>query len=54
MSHTLNIIINDRIVQGTEGETILAVARREGLEIPTLCDDPAWNPIPPAMYALLK
>ncbi|MBK9359177.1 MAG: molybdopterin-dependent oxidoreductase [Bacteroidales bacterium] len=44
MSHTLNIIINDRIVQGTEGETILAVARREGLEIPTLCDDPRLEP----------
>ena len=44
MSNTLNIIIDNKISKGFEGETILAAARREGLEIPTLCDDPRLEP----------
>ncbi len=44
MDNKLNIILNDQIVKGSEGETILAVARRQGLEIPTLCDDPRLQP----------
>ncbi|MDY0102005.1 MAG: FAD-dependent oxidoreductase [Lentimicrobium sp.] len=44
MDNKLNIILNDQIVKGNEGETILEVARRHGLEIPTLCDDPRLQP----------
>ncbi len=35
----LNIIINNKIVQGIRGETILELARRLNIEIPTLCND---------------
>lgn len=38
MSH-LNIILNKKIVKGIAGETILELARRHGIEIPTLCHD---------------
>jgi len=44
MSNMLNIIINDKITKGIEGETILSVANREGIEIPTLCNDPRLEP----------
>jgi formate dehydrogenase major subunit len=44
MKNKLNIILNDQIAKGFEGETILEVARRHGLEIPTLCDDPRLEP----------
>jgi len=44
MSNQLNIIINGEITKGNKGETILAVSRRMGLEIPTLCDDPRLEP----------
>ncbi len=35
----LNIIINGKIVKGFKGETILGMARRLDIEIPTLCHD---------------
>jgi formate dehydrogenase major subunit len=35
----LNIILNGKIVTGYPGETILELARRMGVEIPTLCND---------------
>lgn len=44
MKNKVNIIINDQIAKGYEGETILSVARRHGIEIPTLCDDPRLEP----------
>ena len=40
----LNIIINKKIVQGIKGETILELARRQGIEIPTLCNDERLEP----------
>jgi formate dehydrogenase alpha subunit len=33
----LSLTINDRSIEAAEGETILAAARRAGVEIPTLC-----------------
>lgn len=40
----LNIIINRKIVNGLKGESILEMARRLGIEIPTLCHDPRLEP----------
>ena len=40
----LNIILNRRIVTGYPGETILEMARRHGVEIPTLCHDERLEP----------
>ncbi len=44
MSEKVNIILNGNIVEGNKGETILALARRHGIEIPTLCNDPRLEP----------
>jgi len=40
----LNIILNGEIVRGNAGETILALANRLSVEIPTLCNDPRLEP----------
>ncbi len=40
----LNIILNGRIVKGTKGETILNLAKRYGIKIPTLCNDERLEP----------
>ena len=32
-----NIIINDKVCKATEGNTVLEVARENGIDIPTLC-----------------
>ena len=44
MSESLNIILNGEIVAGKPGETILELAARHGVEIPTLCNDPRLEP----------
>jgi formate dehydrogenase major subunit len=44
MSNKVNIILNGNIVEGIKGETILALANRNGIEIPTLCNDPRLEP----------
>ncbi len=44
MSDKVNIILNGNIVEGIKGETILALAKRHGIEIPTLCNDPRLEP----------
>jgi len=44
MSKTCNVILNGEIVQGIMGETILELARRNGIEIPTLCHDERLKP----------
>ncbi len=44
MTKQLNIILNGKNVKGNEGETILELARRNGLEIPTLCNDKRLKP----------
>ena len=44
MNQTINVIIDNRIFQGQPGESILDVARRNQIEIPTLCHDPRLDP----------
>jgi formate dehydrogenase major subunit len=44
MSEKVNIILNGNIVDGYRGETILELATRNGIEIPTLCNDPRLEP----------
>lgn len=41
---TVNIIINNQPYKATEGEYILSVCKRNGIEIPTLCNDPRLEP----------
>jgi formate dehydrogenase major subunit len=40
----INVILNGKIVKGNKGETILSLARRNGHEIPTLCNDDRLEP----------
>ena len=40
----LNIIINGKKTSAKKGETILQCAKRQGVEIPTLCNDPRLSP----------
>jgi len=40
----LNIILNGKTVQGIPGETILQLANRHGIKIPTLCHDKRLKP----------
>jgi len=42
--NTLNILLNGNIVKGFPGETILTLARRNGIDIPTLCNDDRLEP----------
>ncbi|MBP6977673.1 MAG: FAD-dependent oxidoreductase [Bacteroidales bacterium] len=44
MNEDLNIILNGKILKGRYGETILELAQRHGLHIPTLCHDPRLEP----------
>lgn len=44
MSDKLNIILNGKKIEGIKGETILKLANRHGIEIPTLCNDPRLEP----------
>src|SRR6056297_2096189 len=44
MTKQLNIILNGKNVKGNEGETILELARRNEIEIPTLCNDKRLKP----------
>jgi formate dehydrogenase major subunit len=44
MSEKINISLNGKVVSGTQGEYILEVARRNNIEIPTLCNDPRLDP----------
>ncbi len=37
----VEILLNGKKVQAAEGETVLEIATREGIEIPTLCHHPA-------------
>ncbi|MDD2323565.1 MAG: FAD-dependent oxidoreductase [Bacteroidales bacterium] len=40
----INIVLNGKIVEGIEGETILQLAQRNKIDIPTLCHDPRLRP----------
>jgi len=42
--NSLNILLNGNLVKGYPGETILELARRHGIEIPTLCNDDRLEP----------
>lgn len=44
MDNKVNIILNGEHITATEGESILNVARNNGIEIPTLCNDPRIEP----------
>ncbi len=44
MSKEVNIILNGKNVKGQEGETILSLARRHNISIPTLCHDDRLKP----------
>jgi formate dehydrogenase major subunit len=44
MSETLNIILDGNIVKAKPGETVLELAQRQNIEIPTLCHDPRLEP----------
>lgn len=44
MSKEVNIILNGKNVKGQEGETILSLARRHAITIPTLCHDDRLQP----------
>ena len=41
---SLNIILNGKNITGNSGESILELAKRNGIEIPTLCNDPRLEP----------
>lgn len=44
MSESLNILLDGGKVSGSKTETILTLAKRHGIEIPTLCKDPRLEP----------
>lgn len=44
MSNKINVVLNGKIVEGIEGETILQLANRHNIDIPTLCHDPRLEP----------
>ncbi len=44
MSETVNVILNGKTTPGIKGESILQLAERNGIEIPTLCNDPRLVP----------
>ncbi|MCD6111919.1 MAG: FAD-dependent oxidoreductase [Bacteroidales bacterium] len=44
MSEKINVILNGKNVIGEKGETILNLATRNGIRIPTLCNDPRLKP----------
>lgn len=44
MSEQVNIVLNGKNIKANKGEYILDVARRNGIDIPTLCNDPRLEP----------
>jgi formate dehydrogenase major subunit len=44
MNNKLNILLNGTIVSGQPDETILSLANRHNVKIPTLCNDPRLDP----------
>jgi NADH dehydrogenase/NADH:ubiquinone oxidoreductase subunit G len=51
MTDSLNILLDGKKVNGSKTETILKLANRYGIQIPTLCNDPGSNPIRVVMCA---
>ena len=54
MSDTFTITIDKQPVQATHGESILAVARKAGIEIPTLCFLERCGPLTSCLVCLVK
>lgn len=40
----IKITLNNQLLEGSQGETILQLAKRNNIEIPTLCHDPRLDP----------
>jgi formate dehydrogenase major subunit len=52
--NSLNIVLNGNIVRGLAGETILQLANRHGVEIPTLCNDERLEPFTSCYVCVVK
>ena len=50
----MKIKINNKQIQANEGESILDVAKREGIKIPTLCHDPRLEPYSSCYVCIVK
>lgn len=44
MNEAINIVLNGKNIQGIKNETVLQLAERNGVAIPTLCHDPRLEP----------
>lgn len=51
---SINLEINGRVFQAHDGESILDVARREGIAIPTLCHHDALEPVGACRLCLVE
>ncbi|NOU18862.1 MAG: molybdopterin-dependent oxidoreductase [Bacteroidales bacterium] len=54
MSDKINIVLNGQNTTGLKGEYILDVAKRDGIEIPTLCNDPRLEPFSACYVCLIE
>ncbi len=54
MSDDINILLNGKILKGRPGETILELASRHGIQIPTLCHDPRLVPYASCYLCLVE
>jgi predicted molibdopterin-dependent oxidoreductase YjgC len=54
MTSENSLALNGRAVGFSSGETILEVATREGIEIPTLCHDPRLDPVGACRMCLVE
>jgi len=52
--NSLNIILNGNIVKGIPGETILELAKRHEIKIPTLCSDDRLEPFTSCYVCLVE
>lgn len=50
----VTITLNQRLVSGHAGMTILEIARESGIEIPTLCNDPNLKPVGACRLCLVE
>jgi len=54
MSERVPLVIDGQPVEGEAGETVLAAARRVGIEIPTLCQDDRLDPMGSCRMCLVE
>jgi formate dehydrogenase major subunit len=47
----MQVILNGKSIEAPEGITILELAKREGIHIPTLCHDEELKPYGSCWYA---